>query len=186
MLPTARALAAEIAENTSAVSVALAGGSCGRCSARHPWEAHRLDSLAMFRLGQSADVVEGVTSFLENARRSSPAGSLISPMSSRCGRSGRRPWTERHKLSAPAASTAYSDVLRETHMVRKLDIGQAHADMRGGPTSGTVARGLSWLATLGVSTDSALQQLAGHDRALDLVGALVDLGGRRPVGSFRR
>ena len=33
---------------------------------------------------------------------------------------------------------------------------------------------------------SALQELAGHDHALDLVGALVDLGDRGPVGSFRR
>ena len=31
-----------------------------------PWEAHRLESLAMFRLGQSADARGGgVTSFLE-------------------------------------------------------------------------------------------------------------------------
>jgi len=33
---------------------------------------------------------------------------------------------------------------------------------------------------------SALEELAGHDHALDLVGAFVDLGGRGPVGSFRR
>jgi hypothetical protein len=31
-----------------------------------------------------------------------------------------------------------------------------------------------------------LQELAGHDEALDLVGALVDLGDRGPDGSFRR
>jgi len=31
-----------------------------------------------------------------------------------------------------------------------------------------------------------LQQLAGHDHALDLVGALVDLGDRRAAGSSRR
>jgi hypothetical protein len=31
-----------------------------------------------------------------------------------------------------------------------------------------------------------LKELAGHDHALDLVGALVDLGDRRPAGSFRR
>jgi hypothetical protein len=29
-------------------------------------------------------------------------------------------------------------------------------------------------------------QLAGHDHALDLVGALVDLGDRKPGGSFHR
>jgi len=31
----------------------------------------------------------------------------------------------------------------------------------------------------------ALEQLAGHDQALDLVGALVDLGDRRAAASFR-
>jgi 8-oxo-dGTP pyrophosphatase MutT (NUDIX family) len=33
---------------------------------------------------------------------------------------------------------------------------------------------------------STLEQFAGHDDALDLVGALVDLGDRRLPGSFRR
>ncbi len=66
LLPAARALAAEIAENTSAVSVALARQLMwSMLGTATPWEAHRLDSLAMFRLGQSPDVVEGVTSFLE-------------------------------------------------------------------------------------------------------------------------
>ena len=66
LLPAARALAAEIAENTSAVSVALARQLMwSMLGAATPWEAHRLDSLAMFRLGQSADAAEGVTSFLE-------------------------------------------------------------------------------------------------------------------------
>src|SRR5580693_9050147 len=66
LLPAARALAAEIAENTSAVSVALARQLMwSMLGTATPWEAHRLDSLAMFRLGQSADAVEGVTSFLE-------------------------------------------------------------------------------------------------------------------------
>jgi hypothetical protein len=31
----------------------------------HPMDAHRADSRAMFSRGQSADAVEGVTSFLE-------------------------------------------------------------------------------------------------------------------------
>jgi hypothetical protein len=31
-----------------------------------------------------------------------------------------------------------------------------------------------------------LQELPGHDHALDLVGALVDLGDRGPWDSFRR
>jgi len=33
--------------------------------ASHPMDAHRADSRAMFARGQSADAVEGVTSFLE-------------------------------------------------------------------------------------------------------------------------
>ena len=33
--------------------------------ADHPMQAHRADSRAMFARGQSADAVEGVTSFLE-------------------------------------------------------------------------------------------------------------------------
>jgi hypothetical protein len=33
---------------------------------------------------------------------------------------------------------------------------------------------------------SALEELAGHDHALDLVGALVDLLDREPAGSFRK
>jgi hypothetical protein len=66
LLPAARTLAAEIAENTSAVSVALTRQLMwSMLGSATPWDAHRLDSLAMFRLGQSADVVEGVTSFLE-------------------------------------------------------------------------------------------------------------------------
>jgi enoyl-CoA hydratase/carnithine racemase len=66
LLPTARALAAEIAENTSAVSVALARQLLWRMlGADHPMEAHKLDSRAIYAMGQSADGYEGVTSFLE-------------------------------------------------------------------------------------------------------------------------
>jgi enoyl-CoA hydratase/carnithine racemase len=62
----ARDLAAEIASNTAPVSVALARRLMwdGLGSA-HPMEAHRADSRAMLSRGQSADVREGVTSFLE-------------------------------------------------------------------------------------------------------------------------
>jgi enoyl-CoA hydratase/carnithine racemase len=66
LLPTARALALEIAENTSAVSVALSRQLLWKMlGADHPMEAHRIDSLAMFALGQSPDGYEGVRSFLE-------------------------------------------------------------------------------------------------------------------------
>ncbi|GAA1227209.1 crotonase/enoyl-CoA hydratase family protein [Pseudonocardia alaniniphila] len=66
LLATARSIAAEIAENTSAVSVALSRQMLwSMLGASTPWEAHRVDSAAIFRLGQAPDAVEGVTSFLE-------------------------------------------------------------------------------------------------------------------------
>jgi enoyl-CoA hydratase/carnithine racemase len=66
LLGAARALASEIAENTAPVSVALARRMLWTMlGAEHPMEAHRADSRAMFSRGQSADAVEGVTSFLE-------------------------------------------------------------------------------------------------------------------------
>jgi enoyl-CoA hydratase/carnithine racemase len=66
LLPAAHALAAEIVENAAPVSVALARRLMWTMlGARHPMEAHRADSRAMFSRGQSADAREGVTSFLE-------------------------------------------------------------------------------------------------------------------------
>jgi enoyl-CoA hydratase/carnithine racemase len=66
LLPAARALAAEIAEHTSAVSVALARQMMWTLlGADHPMAAHRLDSRAMEYMGRSPDAREGVTSFLE-------------------------------------------------------------------------------------------------------------------------
>jgi enoyl-CoA hydratase/carnithine racemase len=66
LLEAARALAAEIVEHTSAVSVALARRLLWTMlGAAHPMEAHRADSRAMFSRGQSGDAREGVTSFLE-------------------------------------------------------------------------------------------------------------------------
>jgi enoyl-CoA hydratase/carnithine racemase len=66
LLPAARALAAEIVDNTSAVSVTLARRLLwSMLGASTPWEAHRLDSRAIFRLGQGPDAAEGVTAFLE-------------------------------------------------------------------------------------------------------------------------
>jgi enoyl-CoA hydratase/carnithine racemase len=74
LLPAARALAAEIVENTSAVSVALARQMLwSMLGADTPWEAHRLDSRAIFRLGQGPDAAEGVTSFLEKRPPKFPA-----------------------------------------------------------------------------------------------------------------
>jgi enoyl-CoA hydratase/carnithine racemase len=69
LLPAARALAREIAENTSAVSVALARQMMWTLlGADHPMAAHRLDSRAMEYMGRSPDAYEGVTSFLEKRR----------------------------------------------------------------------------------------------------------------------
>lgn len=66
LLGAARALAAEIAENTAPVSVALARRLMWTMlGAAHPMEAHRADSRAMFSRGRSADAREGITSFLE-------------------------------------------------------------------------------------------------------------------------
>jgi enoyl-CoA hydratase/carnithine racemase len=66
LLPTARELALEIAQNTSAISVALSRQLMWRLlGADHPMEAHRLDSRCMDWTGRSADAYEGVTAFLE-------------------------------------------------------------------------------------------------------------------------
>ncbi|HEX8207697.1 MAG TPA: crotonase/enoyl-CoA hydratase family protein [Solirubrobacteraceae bacterium] len=66
LLGAANALAREIADNTAPVSVALARRLLwSMLGARHPEEAHRADSRAMFARGQSADAREGVTAFLE-------------------------------------------------------------------------------------------------------------------------
>ncbi len=66
LLPAARALAREIAAHTSAVSVALARQMLWRMlGADHPMEAHKVDSRAIFAMGQSPDAYEGVQSFLE-------------------------------------------------------------------------------------------------------------------------
>ncbi len=66
LLPTAYELAHEIADNTSALSVTLTRQLMWRMlGADHPMEAHRVDSKCIFWMGQSADALEGVTSFLE-------------------------------------------------------------------------------------------------------------------------
>jgi enoyl-CoA hydratase/carnithine racemase len=66
LLPTAKALAREIAENTSAVSVCLARQMLWKTlGADHPMEAHKLDSRLIHAMGASPDAYEGVQSFLE-------------------------------------------------------------------------------------------------------------------------
>ncbi|MEZ5708230.1 MAG: crotonase/enoyl-CoA hydratase family protein [Blastomonas sp.] len=66
LIGAARAIAREIADNTSAVSVAMTRAMLWRLSAAdHPMAAHRIDSRAIYRLSKGVDSREGVASFLE-------------------------------------------------------------------------------------------------------------------------
>jgi enoyl-CoA hydratase/carnithine racemase len=66
LLPAAYKLAREIADNTSAVSVALNRQMMWKMlGADHPMEAHKIDSKGIYSMGKSADVKEGVVAFLE-------------------------------------------------------------------------------------------------------------------------
>jgi enoyl-CoA hydratase/carnithine racemase len=66
LLPMARAIATEIADNTAPVSVALSRLMLWRMlGADHPMEAHRVDSRAILARGSSDDAREGVNAFLE-------------------------------------------------------------------------------------------------------------------------
>ncbi|MGE5565637.1 MAG: crotonase/enoyl-CoA hydratase family protein [Parcubacteria group bacterium] len=66
LLPAAKALAREIADNTAPVSIALTRQMLWRgAGLRHPMDAHMADSRAIQARGASGDAKEGVTSFLE-------------------------------------------------------------------------------------------------------------------------
>jgi enoyl-CoA hydratase/carnithine racemase len=66
LLPAAWALAREIADNTSAVAVALSRQMLWRMAgADHPMEAHKVDSRGIIAMGGSPDVAEGIASFKE-------------------------------------------------------------------------------------------------------------------------
>ncbi len=66
LLPEARRIAGEIAQNTSAISVSLIRQMMWRMlGADHPMEAHKLDSRGVYYTGKSADSREGVEAFLE-------------------------------------------------------------------------------------------------------------------------
>src|SRR5487761_1199500 len=66
LVAAARSLAREIADNTSQVSVALIRQMMWKMlGADHPMEAHKVDSKGIYVRGSSADVREGVRSFLE-------------------------------------------------------------------------------------------------------------------------
>jgi enoyl-CoA hydratase/carnithine racemase len=73
LLPAACGLAREIADNTSAVSVALNRQMIWKMlGADHPMEGHKVDSKGIYARGKSADVREGVVSFLEKRKASFP------------------------------------------------------------------------------------------------------------------
>lgn len=66
LLSQARAIAADIRDNTAPVSVALIRHMMWRMlGADHPMEAHKIDSRGIYYRGRSADTKEGVESFLE-------------------------------------------------------------------------------------------------------------------------
>jgi enoyl-CoA hydratase/carnithine racemase len=69
LLHAAQKLAREIADNTSAISVAMTRAMMWRLAgADHPMEAHRIDSRAIYRLSRGADAKEGIASFLEKRK----------------------------------------------------------------------------------------------------------------------
>ena len=66
LIGVARTIAGEIANKTSAVSVALIRQMLWKMlGADHPMEAHKIDSRGIYYCGKSDDVKEGVESFLE-------------------------------------------------------------------------------------------------------------------------
>ncbi|XOV87885.1 MAG: crotonase/enoyl-CoA hydratase family protein [Pseudomonadota bacterium] len=73
LMPAARALAAEFAAQTSAVSIAMIRQMMWKMlTADHPIEAHKIDTRGVYFTGKSADAREGVQSFLEKRPPSFP------------------------------------------------------------------------------------------------------------------
>jgi enoyl-CoA hydratase/carnithine racemase len=74
LLPAAVALAREIADNTSAVAVAVTRAMLWHNPQfAHPIQAHRVDSRAIYTLSRGADAKEGIASFLEKRAPRYPA-----------------------------------------------------------------------------------------------------------------
>jgi len=66
LMLSARDIAREIADNTSAVSVAMTRAMMWRLmNTDHPMEAHKIDSRSIYRLSRGKDAQEGIASFLE-------------------------------------------------------------------------------------------------------------------------
>jgi enoyl-CoA hydratase/carnithine racemase len=73
LLPAAKALAREIADNTAPVSVSLIRQMMWRgLSMNHPMDAHMADSRAVQARGRAEDAREGVSSFLEKRQPAYP------------------------------------------------------------------------------------------------------------------
>ncbi len=66
LIPAARTIAAEIADNAAPLSIALTRQMLWRMlGASHPMEAHRVDSRGVYERGRTPDAAEGIKSFLE-------------------------------------------------------------------------------------------------------------------------
>jgi len=66
LLDAARALAKEIATSVAPVSAVITRQLLWRMMCvDHPMEAHRVDSLAIFQTGKTADAIEGISAFFE-------------------------------------------------------------------------------------------------------------------------
>lgn len=73
-------LAADMVENTSAVSAALVRQLVWRCAAMdHPMEAHKAESRLLYDVGRGKDAREGVAAFLEKRKAQFP-GKVSSDM----------------------------------------------------------------------------------------------------------
>lgn len=74
LLPAARALAREIADNTSAVAVSMTRAMLWHNPQfDHPMQAHHIDSRAIYTLSRGPDAAEGIASFLEKRAARYPA-----------------------------------------------------------------------------------------------------------------
>lgn len=73
LLPAAEAIAKEIAENTSAISVTLSRQLMWKMlGASHPYESHKVESKMIHWTGQQDDVKEGITAFFEKRKPNFP------------------------------------------------------------------------------------------------------------------
>ena len=93
LLTEARAIAAEIRDNTAPVSVAMVRHMMWKMlGADHPMEAHKIDSRGVYYRGRSEDAKEGVESFLEKRDANYPC-KVSGDMPEFC------PWWEERKFS---------------------------------------------------------------------------------------